>query len=81
MRMVDIGHVFMHVPQRLMLMQVTMLACGHRVVTVVVVAVVVPMRMLMLQRVVGVFMAMGLGKMQHNARQHQRAAQCHHPAG
>ncbi len=77
MRMMGIGHLFMHVPQRLMSMPMTVFACGHRGVTVVVVAVVVTVRVFMLQRFVGVFMAMGFGKMQHHASRHQRTAQCH----
>ena len=81
MHMMSIGYMGMRVPQRWMLMAVAVFADRHRVVDMVVMGVVMPMRVLMLQGLVRVFMPMGLGQMQYHAGQHQRAAQCHHPAG
>ena len=81
MRVMGIRHMIMHMPQRLMVMAMAVFARGHRVVAVCVVAIVVPVRVLMLQRFVGVFVAMGFSQVQHHAGQHQRAAQCQHCTG
>ena len=71
----------MCVPGPRMMMRVTVHTVGHRLVSVVVMAFVVPMRMLMLGRAMLVLMAMRLRQMQHNARQHEGTACRHHAAG
>ena len=48
MHMMRIGHVRMHMPQRLVLMPMAVFAYGHRLVIMVVMTVVVPMGVLML---------------------------------
>lgn len=81
MHMMCIGHMRMRVPQRSVSMAVAVLADRHRVVDMLVMGVVMPMRVLMIQRLVRVLMAMGLGQMQDHPGQHQHAAQGHRPAG
>lgn len=79
-RVMGIGHMGMRVPQRLVVMAVTVFADRHRVVNMVVMGVVLPMCVLMLQGFVRVLMAMGLGQVQHHAGQHQRTAHCPLPS-
>jgi hypothetical protein len=64
-----------------MMLRVTVRTVGHRLVCVVVMTVVVPMRMLVLDRAMLVLMAMRLRQMQHNARQHEGTACRHQAAG
>ena len=54
---VRIGHMRMDMMQRLVAMAVAVLALGHRLVPVVVMPVVVPMRVFVLQRLVLVLVA------------------------
>ena len=68
-------------PQRRVPVPVAVRALGHRLVPVVVMPIVVPVRVFVLQRLVRVLVAVRLGQVQHHAGQHQRAAQRHPAAG
>lgn len=78
--MVGIGHVVMHMSQRLMPMPMAVFADWHGVVHMVVVAIVVPVRMFVFHPFVFMLVAMGLGKMKQHAGQHQHTAHGHHRA-
>ena len=80
MRMVRIGHVRVRMALRLVSMGVAVFGRRHRIVKMVVVAVVVPVRMLMLRRLVRVFVPMRFRQVQHDTGQHQRAPGRHAPA-
>ena len=80
MHMMDIWHMSVHMPDRLVFMTMTVTADKYWVVNMGVMAIIVPMGVLMLQDFVGVLMPMGLGQVQHHTGQHQRAAQGHHAA-
>ena len=60
-------------------MPVAVRAARHRVVRVVVMAVVVPVRMLVVQHLVCMDMPVRLGQMQHHAKHHQQASGRHDP--
>jgi hypothetical protein len=72
---VSIGRMGMRVPGHRMMMRVTVRTVWHRLVSVVVMTVVVPMRMLVLGRAMLVLMAVRFSQMQHDAREHQAAGQ------
>ena len=74
---VRVGDVRVSVPHRRMAVQVAVFAFGHRLVEVIVMVVIVPMRVFMLEFLVFVLMAMQLGKMQHHSGQHERPADDH----
>ena len=80
MQVKSIRHMPMRVLQRWMAMAMAVFADRHRLVDMLVVAVVMPMGVLVLQRFVGMFVAVGLGQMQHHTGQHQPTAQCHDAA-
>ena len=65
---VHIGHVRMDMMQRLVAMAVAVRALGHRLVPVVVMPIVVPMRVFVLQRLVFVLVAVRLGQVQQRHR-------------
>jgi hypothetical protein len=81
MYVVSVWHVGMRVPRLRVMMHMAVFAFRHWLVHMVVMAVIVPVRMIMFERLVLVFMTMRLGQMQHNARQHQGTACCHQAAG
>ena len=74
--MMRIGRMGMAVARRLMLMPVTMRArCRlNTVVAMVVMLIVVPMRVLVRQRVMGVFVAVAFHEVECDTREHQQAA-------
>ena len=78
---VCVRHMGMRMLQRHMLVTVAVFACRHGVVHMVVVAVIVPVGVLVLQRFMGMRVAVGFGQVQDHAGQHQRAAQRHQAAG
>jgi len=57
MRVVHIGHVWMRVPQRLVLVPMAVFTQGHRVMRMRVVPIVVAVRMFVLQRFMDVLVA------------------------
>ena len=79
MRVVHVWHVGVRMTQRLVPVSVAVCTGGHGVVRLRVVPVVEAVRMFMLQR--RMLVAVELGQMQHDAGQHQQAAQNHQPAG
>ena len=81
MNVVRVRHMGMHVLQRLMPVAVAVFTCRHGIVGVLVMPVVVAVGVFVLQRLVLVLVAMGLGQVQHHASQHQHAAQRHQPTG
>jgi hypothetical protein len=81
MAVVGIRHVGMCMLRRFMYVSVAVFSGGRGIMRVLVMPVVVPMRVLMLQRVVLVFVAVRLRQVQHHAGQHQHAAQRHQAAG
>ena len=80
MRVVRIGDMRVHMPQRTVAMPVTMCAGRHWNMDVVVVAVVVTVRVFMLRRVVLMHVPMRLRQVEHHACKHQHAACRHGPA-
>ena len=78
--MVRVRHVRMAVPLRLVPMPVAVLADGHRVVRVCVVPVVMPVRVFVFERIVLVLVCVRFRQVQHDAGQHQQAAEQHHCA-
>ena len=74
---VRVGYMRVSVPRRRMAMQVAVFPFDHRLVEVTVMVVIVPMCVFMFEFLVLVFMAMQLGKMQHDSRQHERPADGH----
>jgi len=69
-QMMRIRHVRVCVPDRLMAVPVTVCTGRHFVVGMAMVAVVVPVRMIVLERIVLVFVAVRLCKVEQNAEQH-----------
>jgi hypothetical protein len=76
-----IRHMGVAVPLWHMPVPVAVRALRHLFVTMFVVPVIVPMRVLMLQRFVFMLMVVRLGQVQRNAQQHQQTASRHAPAG
>ncbi|MFM2069680.1 MAG: hypothetical protein RLZZ584_4589, partial [Pseudomonadota bacterium] len=70
-RVVRIGRMRMGMAPRRMGVPVAVRADGHRVVRVVVVAVVVAVGMFVLQRLVRMLVRVRLGQVQQHARQHR----------
>ena len=81
MRVVHVWHVGVRMTQRLVPVSVAVCTGGHGVVRVRVVPVVVAVRLFMLQRFMRMLVSVGLGQTQHDAGQHQQAAQNHQFAG
>ena len=78
---VHIGHMRMNMVQRLVAMAVAVRTFGHRLVPVIVVPIVVPMRVFVLHGFVSMLVAVRLRQVQHDPDQHQYAAQRHPAAG
>ena len=74
---VRVGDMRVSVSHRRVAMQVAVLPFRHRLVEVTVMVVIVPMCVLMFEFLVLVFMAMQLGKVQHDSGQHERPADGH----
>ena len=72
--MVRIGHMRMRMPPRLVAMAMAVRAGRHRIMHMVVVAIVMQVRMFVLHHVVPMLVAVRLRQVQHHAGQHQRAA-------
>jgi hypothetical protein len=69
MRVMRIGHVGMHMPNGLVPVTVAVLANRRHAVHMVVMAIVVAVRVFVLQRLVLVFVAVRLRQVQHHAGQ------------
>ena len=80
MRVVRVRHMWVRVPHRFVPMPMAVFAHGHRVMHVVVVSIVVPVRMLVFERLMLVLVAMRLGQMQPHAGEHQHAARAQQQA-
>ncbi len=76
-RVVRIRYMGMHVSQRGVAMSVAMRTSRHRLMCVIVVAVVVPVRMFVLRRFVLVLVPVRFHEVEHYAGQHERAARRH----
>ena len=73
MGVVRIGHVRMRMPHRLVHVSVAVFARRLCVVHMVVMAVIVAVCVFVLKRLVLVFVPVGFGQVQHDARQHEHA--------
>lgn len=80
MPVMDVRHMRVAMPYRLMAVGVAVYTLRHHLVVVIVVSVIVAVRMLVFQRLVLMFVVMRLGQMQGDTPQHQQAAQRHAPA-
>ena len=80
-RVVRIGYVRMHMPQRLVTMPVAVRSGRHGDMHMGMVAIVVTVRMLVVHHVVFMLVAMRFRQVQHHPSQHQRAARNHQPTG
>jgi len=78
---VRVGHMRVDMMQRLVAMAVTVRTLWHRLMFVVVMPIVMPMRMFVLQRLVLMFVAVRLGQVQQHTGEHQHAARGHPAAG
>ena len=77
MHVMHIRHMRMRVPQRSMHMRVAVRTCRHRIVRMVVVAVVMAMGVFVLDRVMPMLVAVRLAQVEHDTGEHQRAADHH----
>ena len=80
-RMVRVGNMRMHMTQWPMRVSVAVFACRHRLVNMIVMAIVKAMCVFMFHELVLMLMAMRLRQVQNDAGQHQATAQRHQPAG
>ncbi len=76
-RVVHVRHMGVGMPCRLVTVPVAVFTRRHDVVRVIVVAVVVAVRVLVLERLVLMFMSVRLRQVQHDAGEHQHAAGGH----
>lgn len=80
MCVVSVRNVGMGMTPRLVPVQMAVRSFGHGVVRVVVMLVVVPVRVLMLDWLVHMFMGVRLRQMECHAGEHQRTTRGHAPA-
>jgi hypothetical protein len=77
--MVQVRRVRMAVPDRIMPMPMTVRSLRHRVMVVVMVAVVMPMGVLVFERLVLMLVGMRFGQMQRDPAKHQQTPDCGQP--
>ena len=81
MPVMGVRHMRMAVALGLVPVPMAVRAFGHRVVPMVVMPVIVPVCVLVFQRLVLMLMVVRLGQVQRDAQQHQQAPRRHAPAG